>query len=172
MSIVIQDLEGVDHTVNLAWHGGSILMSIRTLNEAVFDAMALDMGLKVYTNPAIAEVLDEDGEIVQAAVEASGPIKDGRDITVVKMGQYELTPAVLNDDGTVQTAATYDTRFHGNVLLGPSVVARGLWKQQAILWSSYGADVTEKNAVEEGKKLYDIELLDPESISSPSNVFQ
>jgi len=155
--------------VYAALSGGNLWCMVRATDKATFDAQALSVKLKVYTNPAQPEVLDEDGNVVTPAVPASGPLIPAKGITITEIGPLVLTPAVLDAEGTVVTPAVMDNRYHANFWLGPAAVARGEWEGWGVLWSIHGADAT-PNHLEEGVGYGGIELIDPMTVSSASNV--
>ena len=162
------EVEGV--RVYAALSGGVLACMVRATDKATFDAQALAVGLKVYTNPAIPAVTDpETEEVITPAVEASGALVPAKGITITEMGPLVLTPAVLDAEGTVVTLAVLDTRYHANFWLGPAAVARGEWEGWGVLWSIHGADATPNN-LEEGVEYGGIELIDPMTVSSPSNI--
>ena len=161
------EVEGV--RVYAALSGGVLACMVRATDKATFDAQALAVGLKVYTNPAQDEVLDGEGSVITPAVPASGALVPAKGITITEMGPLVLTPAVLDAEGTVVTPAVLDTRYHANFWLGPAAVARGEWEGWGVLWSIHGVDAT-PNHLEEGVEYGGIELIDPMTVSSASNV--
>ena len=60
---------------------------VRAVDEATFDAVGLQVGLLRYENPAQPETLDEDGNVVTEAVEASGAIVPSAGNTVTRIGR-------------------------------------------------------------------------------------
>jgi hypothetical protein len=147
---------------------GSLWCMVRAADKATFDAQALGVKLKVYTNPAQAEVLDEAGTVVTAAVPASGPLISAPDVTITEIGSHVLTAGVYDADGNETTAPVIDTRYHANFWLGPKVVARGEWMVWATLWTHNGSAIV-ANKLEDGTAMRGIELIDPRTIASPSN---
>jgi hypothetical protein len=147
---------------------GSLWCMVRATDKATFNALALEARLKVYTNPAQDEVLDEEGNVVTAAVAASGPLISANDITITEIGSHVLTAGVYDEDGDETTAPVIDTRYHANFWLGPKVVARGEWMVWATLWTHYGSGIV-ANKLEDGTAMRGIELIDPHTIASPSN---
>lgn len=170
MSITITDLEGNEHSVYVALSGGRLSAMVRCPSEEVFDATALSVGLMEHTNPAIPAVIDlETEEVITEAVEASGPLKPVKHVTITKIGKLVLTPGTYDEEGNELTAPVVDDRYHVNFWLGPELAAKGEWKKWAIQWSDYGQSV-EPNAEESAKALNSIELIDPATVRSPSNV--
>jgi hypothetical protein len=147
---------------------GSLWCMIRATDKATFDAQALAVKLKVYTDPAQDEVLDEAGNVVTAAVPASGPVISAPDVTITEIGSHVLTAGVYDADNNETTAPVLDTRHHANFWLGPATVARGEWVQWATLWTHDGAAIV-ANAQEDGTAMQGIELIDPATVASPSN---
>jgi hypothetical protein len=149
--------------------GGRLWAMLRATDKATFDAQALAVGLKVYANPAQEEVLDEEGNVVTPAVPASGPLLPAPGVTITELGPLVLVPGVYSQEDTEVTPPVMDNRYHVNFWLAPSVVERGLWKQWALAWTENGQPVT-PNKSEEGVEYAGIELIDPRTVSSPSNV--
>ena len=164
-----QHLEVEGFRVYAALSGGVLACMVRATDKATFDAQALAVKLKVHTKPAQDAVLDEEGNVVTPAVPASGALVPAKGITITEMGPLVLTPAVLDAEGTVVTPAVLDTRYHANFWLGPAAVARGEWEGWGVLWSIHGVDAT-PNHLEEGVEYGGIELIDPMTVSSASNV--
>jgi hypothetical protein len=149
--------------------GGRLWAMVRATDQATFDQKALEVGLKVYTNPAQDEVLDEDGNVVTPAVPASGPVIPAPGVTITEIGPLVLTPGTYAEDGTEITPPVMDNRYHVNFWLAPRLVERGLWMQWALAWTENGQPGTPNHA-EESVVYEGIELIDPLTVSSPSNV--
>lgn len=159
----------IDYTrVYVTLEGGRLWAMVRATDKATFDAKALEVGLKVYTNPAQDEVLDEEGNVLFPAVEASGPLIPAPGVTITEMGPYVLTPGTYDEEGNEVTAPVLDNRFHANFWLTPSLVERGLWKQWALAWTLDGQAGTPNNQ-EESVVYEGIELIDPQTVTSPAN---
>jgi hypothetical protein len=149
--------------------GGRLWAMVRATDQATFDQKALEVGLKVYTNPAQDEVLDEEGNVVTPAVPASGPLIPAPGVTITEIGPLVLTPGTYAEDGTEITPPVMDNRYHVNFWLSPAIVERGLWMQWALDWTENGQPGTPNHA-EESVVYEGIELIDPLTVSSPSNV--
>ena len=149
--------------------GGRLWAMVRATDQATFDQKALEVGLKVYTNPAQDEVLDEEGNVVTPAVPASGPLIPAPGVTITEIGPLVLTPGTYAEDGTEITPPVMDSRYHVNFWLAPRLVERGLWMQWALAWTENGQPGTPNHA-EESVVYEGIELIDPLTVSSPSNV--
>ena len=148
---------------------GNLWCMVRAYDKETFDGLAVDAGLKVFTNPAQPEVLDpETGEVVTPAVEASGPLIPAPGVTITEMGDLVLTPAVIDAEGVEITPAVKDGRFHANFWLNADLVAKGEWKQWALTWTENGQAV-DQNSQEEGVAFQGIELIDPATVDSPRN---
>jgi len=148
---------------------GNLWCMVRAYDKETFDGLAVDAGLKVFTNPAQPEVIDpETGEVITPAVEASGPLIPAPGVTIAEMGDLVLTPAVIDAEGVEITPAVKDGRFHANFWLNADLVAKGNWKQWALAWTENGQAV-EQNSQEEGVAFQGIELIDPATVSSPRN---
>jgi hypothetical protein len=150
---------------------GSLWCMVRATDKATFDAYALAVKIKVYTNPAQDEVLDEEGNVVTAAVPASGPLISAPDVTITEIGSHVLTAGVYDANGNETTAPVLDTRYHVNFWLGPAMVARGEWMQWAKLWTHYG-DAIVANAQEDGTAMRGIEWIDPATVAHHVNRLQ
>ena len=149
---------------------GNLWCMIRATDKATFDALALEVGLKVHMNPAVPAVTDPDtGEIVTPAVEASGSVVPARGVTITELGPHVLTPVAYDADGAVVTPAIIDTRHHVNFWLDAETVARGEWMRWATLWTYYGMMVIPNNK-EDGTAMQGIELIDPATVDNPRNV--
>ncbi|MEC7763397.1 MAG: hypothetical protein VX874_15955 [Pseudomonadota bacterium] len=171
MSITIQDLDGNDVEVFAAFDGGSLRCMTRSPDRATFESVALSVGLMEYANAGSPELRDaETGEVLREAVEPSGPLRPLRGITIAHLGSLVLTPGTYDDEGDEVTAPVLDTRHHANFWLPPHMVERGLWKKWAIAWSHHGEQVAESNKAEDALALNGIELIDPATVASPSNV--
>ena len=164
--VVVQD--DTETPVYAKLSGGILHCMVRANDEATFDAVGLSVGLLTHENEGSAEVLDEEGNVVQEAVAPSGAIIPASGNTVTRIGPHVITPAVLDDEGNVVTPAVTDDRFHANFWLGSDVTARGNWEQWCIQWMA-GADGT-PNGSEESKVAQGVELIDPLSVATPHNV--
>src|SRR6056297_3364057 len=154
--------------VYVALEGGRLWAMVRATDKATFDQKALEVGLKVYRNPAQPEVLDEDGNEVTPAVEASGPLIPASGVTITEMGPHVLVVGTYDEDGNEVTAPVLDNRYHVNFWIGPNLVERGLWKQWALAWTQAGQPGTPNNQ-EESVVYEGIELIDPLTVTSPAN---
>jgi len=114
---------------------------------------------------------------------ATGQITYGRDVDAVEEQPYAYdprsapmprivkTPGTYDAEGNELTAPVFDSRYHANILLGPGIVARGTWKEPLLNYYYHGALVGEKNAEEVAYKIGGVELIDPATIRSPSNMW-
>ena len=166
--LIVVSEDGTETPVYAKLSGGILHCMVRANDEDTFNAVGLQVGLLVHENPAQDAVLDEDGNVLQEAVEASGAIIPASGNTVTRIGPHVITPAVLDDDGNVVTPAVTDDRYHANFWLGSEVVSRGNWEQWCIQWMA-GTDGT-PNSSEESKVAQGIELIDPLSVATPHNV--
>lgn len=68
-------LEVDDTRVYVSIQGGRLHAMVRATDKDTFDEKALEVGLKVHTNPAQPAVIDpETEEVITPAVPASGPL--------------------------------------------------------------------------------------------------
>ena len=152
--------------------GGNLWCMGRTTDKATFDALALEAGLKVYTNPAQPEIIDPDTqEVLFPAVAASGPPIKADRVEIYEIGSLTLVAGTYDATGAELTAPVIDTRYHVNFWLGPVVIARGEWMKWATLWTHYGSAIVPNNA-EDGTSMQGMELIDPATVTSPSNRMQ
>ena len=150
--------------------GGRLSCMARATDKATFDDQALAEGLKVYKNPAIPAVIDpETGEIITPEVPASGPLIPAPGTTITELGPLVLTPGTYDEEGNELTPPVMDNRHHANFWLAPWLVDRGGWKTWGVKWTQNGQPV-DPNNTEEAIAYNGIELIDPITVSSPSNV--
>ena len=165
-----QHLEVDGVRVYATLEGGLLSCMVRATDKATFDAQALAVGLKVYQNPAIPAVIDpETGEVITPAVEASGPLIPSPGTTITELGPLVLTPGTYDEEGNELTPPVMDNRYHVNSWLAPWLVERGGWKTWGVMWTQNGQPVDPNNA-EEAVAYQGIELIDPLTVSSPSNI--
>jgi hypothetical protein len=139
---------------------------IRCPSNATFEAVGLSVGLLRHENEGSAEVLDEDGNVVQEAVAPSGELVPSQGVTLTRMGQQVLTPAILDSEGAVITPAVYDTRLHYNFWIPADEATWPTWITQ---WAING-QAAASNKAEVAAKYQGVELIDPLSVASPGNV--
>jgi hypothetical protein len=144
----------------------------KATDKATFKSLALEAGLHIYTNPAQAEILNPDtGEVLFPAVEASGRVIVAPDIVVAELGPLTLVQATYDDDGIELTAAVIDFDYHVNWWLGPKAIARGDWMRWVTLWTYTGDNIIPNNQ-EEGVVMRGMAIIDPATVTSPSNRLQ
>jgi hypothetical protein len=160
-------LDPVDHSVTDAsapgaipllasWQGGRILMMGRATSRDVMHQtlVAADL-LFERTDPEWEDVRYYYGPDVDATEEQPHPY-DGRAAPM---------PRIVLSDGS------FDSRYHANLLLGHAIVARGTWKTPLLNYHFHGTLVEQKNADEVAYEVGGVELIDPDTIRSPSNVW-
>jgi len=147
-----------------SWRGGRILMMGRATSREVMHNTLIG-----------AELMFLDL--------ATGQMTYGRDVDAVEERPYSYdprsapmprimkTPGTYDDDGNELTAPVFDSRYHANILLGPGIVARGTWKWPLLNYHSHGQLVTDKNREELAYVMNGVELIDPDTIRSPANVW-
>jgi len=159
-----------DERVYANLSGGMLHIMLRALSKDVFDSQALMVGMFVYSNEGSDAVLDiETGEVIQEAVPPSGPLVPAKGITVTEIGTHVLVPAVYDDEGNEVTPAVVDDRYHVNAWLSPETTARGEWINWIEQWMANGT-LAEQNKSEVALKYQGIELIDPSTIGTPTNV--
>jgi hypothetical protein len=161
--------DGTETAVFAKLSGGVLHCMVRAIDEDTFNAVGLSVGLLSYENPTQPEVLDEEGNVVTAAVEASGAIVPSAGNTVTRIGPHVITPGTYDDEGVELTAPVVDSRYHVNFWLGADVVARGAWEPWIVQWMASDLPGT-PNKDESSLAMNGIELIDPLTITSPSNV--
>jgi hypothetical protein len=150
-----------------SWHGGRILMMGRAASrevmhstlvqaELMFPEVTLEYGTRYFYGP------DVD------AVEEQPYSYDPRS---APMPRIMKTPGTYDADGNELTAPVFDQRYHANILLGPGIVARGTWKTPLLNYALHGTLVTDKNRDELAYVVGGVELIDPDTIRSPANVW-
>lgn len=157
--------------VNAAWNGGSLLFMVRAADRATFDAVAKSVGLLVHQSPGAPAVTDpETGETIREAVEPSGPLVPARGVTIARLGPMVLVPGEYDEEGNEITPPTLDERYHVNFWLPPRVVEGNEWQTWATAWTQNGEPVADTNKNESALIMNGIELIDPATVTSPSNV--
>ena len=177
MSIVIQDPNGEDVSVNLQSSGGIIDAEVRATDETTFVAAALDQGLYV---KEMQTVVDEDGvETEEPVLDEDGNeiIRPAAGVNVSVIGPVVVVPATYDDDGNELTPPVMDNRYHVNLrMAGAALTAADEngypnWKTTAILWTENGVEDTEVNNHESSLVVEGVGLIDPESIDTPQRVW-
>lgn len=133
--------------------GGYLFCMVRARDEATFWAVGSTVGLTV---------VNDAGETVPHHNITLVTEKDG-------VPRPALVPAV-EVDGVITTPPVFDSRFHANFWLNPDAVAGGAWETWGKQWTLNGQDVLVKNADENAKAMNNVELIDPYSVNSQSNV--
>lgn len=160
MSAMIEDQNGTLVEIYADMSSGHVDTIIRAKDRATFDAAALARGI-TYLMPG------------------SDTVKLSPGVNVDHIGPVTLTPATYDAEGVEITPAVIDSRHHVNMRIGEPALSRmdddvptlERWKVTAILWSMNGTPVAAVNAAEDAVALYDVELIDPDTISSPSRVW-
>lgn len=158
-----------DQRVYATLSGGILSVMMRATNRDTFLAMAEYVGLMVHANPGVEAVLNEEGNVIQEAVEPSGPLVPIRDVTITELGPYVITPGTYDDEGREVSAPVLDNRHHVNLWLGPTVVARNQWQAWLLQWMANG-DEAQQNKHEDAIKFQGIELIDPATVETRANV--
>jgi hypothetical protein len=144
--------------------GGYLSCMIRAKDKATFEAAGLQVGLMTHENPAQPEVLDEEGNVLRAATEASGAIIPTGGNTVTQMGGYVTAPGVFNGEAEV-TPPVIDTRWHVNFW----IPVDSAWEDWIMQWMDNGVPV-QANKNENALKHQDIEVIDPKTVATRGNV--
>lgn len=106
----------------------------------------------------------------EAAAEANhltvdGVPIDGANINVI--GPVVVTPAILDAQGNTLVPPVLDERYHVNLRLRDDLN----WQAVALAWMAYGVPDPDQNAAEVAQELSQVSLIDPDTISSPSQVW-
>ena len=133
--------------------GGVLHVMTRAVDKATFDFVAEEVGLLV------RETTEDDQEIVR--------VSSGN--TITRIGPHVLVQGTYDVDGNELTPPVFDTRYHVNFWLGTETVERGEWVTWIEQWMLNGT-LAEQNKSEVALKYQGIELIDPVSIQTPSNV--
>ena len=150
-----------------SWRGGRILMMGRaTSREVMHDTL-------VQADLLFADVSLEHGTryLYGPDVDATEEQPFAYDPRSAPMPRIVKTPGTYDAEGNELTAPVFDARYHANLLLGPGIVARGTWKTPLLNYYFHGALVGEKNAEELAYSVGGVELIDPDTIRSPSNTW-
>ena len=150
--------------------GGILHVMVRADSEEIFDQAGLEVGLLQHKEPGSDAVVDEEGNVIQEAVPPSGPMIATKGNTVYKMGPHVITPGVYDEEGNEVTPPVMDNRFHVNFWLGSETVERGNWTTWILQWMQQGENTASPNKNETSTYLNGIELIDPLSIETRSNV--
>jgi len=140
--------------------GSALLGMIRAVDRDTFHANALAVGLMVQT---------ADGPRYHRNITVAEEAPDKDDPRSAPMPPIVLTPGEYDEEGNQLSPPVHDARYHANFWLNSHAANRGAWKQWAVAWSTQG-EPGAANAGESSLALNGIELIDPDSVSSPSNV--
>ena len=156
--------------VYAAIRGGILHCMCRATDKATFWQQAELVGLVAHENPGAPAVIDpETGEEITPAVPPSGPLRPVQGVTITEIGHYVITPGTYDEDGNELTPPVLDSRWHVNFWLSHELVQKGDWEQFALAWTINGQPVDpmkDEEAIEYGG----IELIDPNTVKSPSNM--
>ena len=128
--------------------GKYVTAMLRADDRATFDAVALSVGLLV----------DDGAGVIQPA--------DGASIDYV--GQIVDQPAVLADDGSELTPATFRSGFHINLRVDVERLPK--WQAVYANWSANGSPIS-AHKDETGLSLGGVSLIDINSVATPSRVW-
>lgn len=142
-----------DEPVYARLFGGILHCMVRATDKNTFDVIAEQVGLLV------RETTEEGQEIVRTS----------KGNTLTRIGPHVLVQGTYDIDGNELTPPVFDTRYHANFWLGEDAVERGEWESWVVQWMSNGT-LAEQNKLEVALKYQGIELIDPSTIVSPSNV--
>lgn len=174
MSAMVEDQNGDLVEIYADISSGYVDTIIRAKDRATFETAARARGL--YYEETLTVTDPETGEQTQ---QGTGEWKKAPGVNIDPIGPVTLTPAIYDVEGVEITPAVVDTRYHVNMRIDEPALSRmdddvptlERWKVTAVLWSMNGTPVEAVNAAEDAVALYDVELIDPDTISSPSRVW-
>lgn len=129
--------------------GNTLHAMIRAKDKATFDTQAIGVGLRH---------INEEGVTITP-----------RSVTITELGPYVITPAVLDENGNITQEAVLDNRYHVNFWIDLNLADPNAWMQWAPAWSMHGVPAT-SNKQEFALVFNGIELIDPNTVRSPSNI--
>jgi hypothetical protein len=151
-----------------SWRGGRILMMGRATSREVMHFTLVQAELMF---PQVSMDWEGTRYTYGRDVDATEEQPYAYDPRSADMPRIKLTPGTYDAEGNELTAPTFDARYHANILLGPRIVARGTWKEPLLNYYRFGALVGQKNAEEVAYAVGGVELIDPDTIRSPSNIW-
>lgn len=166
--MTILDPQGNEVEINASQRGGFVEVHLRAVDRYRLVNGALSQNL-LYRDPII-ERDPETGEEVVVGYEDE--IKQSPGVNLEHIGPIVLQPAVKDSDGNEITPAVMDHRHHANLRLAEPLLSKVgpdgylLWLRTSLLWMKYGVPV-EPNKAEISRELNGIEMIDPDSVSSP-----
>lgn len=142
-------------------NGNIIDATVRANTKISFEQAALYAEL-------MTEETDEDGNTT--LVPSSGVNLDYIGPVILQQGTYD-------EEGNVLTEPVIDDRFHVNIRLNKPATEfvddNGTlkWHKWATEWTQNGQPDTKVNSNEDARVLYDVALIDPDTISTPVRVW-
>lgn len=104
--------------------------------------------------------------------------RPGDGVNISEIGSIVIVPAEYDANNEIVTEAVMDDRYHVNIRLAGYALERVneetgnlQWKDTVELWSMMGEDDLNSNKNEFGKKLYNVTLIQPSSISTKKRIF-
>lgn len=162
MAITIETPQG-EVEVFAAWSGGMLDAIIRAETQQDWINAAVSREL-------LFQEQQEDGSVT---------LRRGKGVDITEIGVHVLTPGTYDDQGNELTAPVVDPRYHVNIRLNGYALEKlnsdgtmPQWVETVVAWTTQGTPVAEKNAQEEARELYKVQLIDPATISSPSRIWQ
>lgn len=128
------------------------------------DEGAVPLYVSIHNGVLHAMIRAETHAHFLAAAESVGLIADGQPVVDIA----EIGPLVLevNVEGA---PVRVDERHHVNFWLSSRIVERMDWIGWALVWTYFGQEIAVRNAQEDGVVYEGIELIDPDTVASPSN---
>ena len=152
--------------------GGILDAVVRATDAETFEAAARWAELKYEVTETTT-----DPETGEQTVLGTGEWLTAAGVNISPLGSVMLTAGVYDAEGVEITPPTFDTRYHVNIRLIDPALSRtdeyGVlkWEKWSMAWTLGGDDDLETNAAEVGKVMQGVSLIDPDTISSPSQVW-
>lgn len=136
--------------VCVAIRGGYLHAMVRATDKTTFEQQAVAVGL----------VTPDDNMSIRRP---DGSLRTPAGVDVCEIGEL-----VLAHDEDGNPTAT-DTRYHANFVLSAERTEAGAWEEWAVAWTAYGEPAA-ANKAEVALAYQGIELIDPDTVASLSNV--
>lgn len=146
----------VNGTPVYATMSGRLDCMVRCPNEDTFNAVALQVGM-------LSEQTDSEGNTYLV----SNP-----DVDISRIGSVTLNPGEYDfDTETYVVEPIIDYRYHVNFRLGSKALESGAWETWIVQWMTEGTQAVQINKNEQAIEHLSVELIDPQSIATPTNVW-
>lgn len=163
--MIIAAPDGTEVECFVVERDGMIDALLRADTEEAWTAAAISAEILEY-----ATVKKEDGTTETFL----RPVK-GNNIDVI--GPVVLVDGQVDEEGNEIQPPIMDVRHHVNLRVTEPALSKvndagyPKWKETVLAWMNFGIDDTESNKNEAGKKLSDVTLIDPSTISTPKRAW-